>query len=96
MMQIKSSVSSQTRNNWLVDSLLLINAVGATLSGIYFFFLMSLKERIFLKIKNLYPSGLFTGLQIEPLKRRILKSCILISQKLLLICLMLLYQNDGT
>ena len=39
MMQIKSSVSSQTRNNWLVDSLLLISAVGATLSGIYFFFL---------------------------------------------------------
>jgi hypothetical protein len=39
MMPIKSSVSSQTRNNWLIDSLLLISAVGATLSGIYFLFL---------------------------------------------------------
>ena len=39
MTQIKSSVSSQTRNNWLVDSLLLISTVGATLSGIYFLFL---------------------------------------------------------
>ena len=39
MMPIKSSVSSQTRNNWLIDSLLLISTVGATLSGIYFLFL---------------------------------------------------------
>jgi len=35
----KSSVSNQTRNNWLIDAVLLISAVGATLSGIYFLFL---------------------------------------------------------
>ncbi|MFC2055153.1 DUF4405 domain-containing protein [Chloroflexota bacterium] len=39
MVPIKSSVSSQTRNNWLIDAVLLISAVGATLSGIYFLFL---------------------------------------------------------
>jgi hypothetical protein len=38
-MGIKSSVSSQTRNNWLIDSALLLSAVIAALSGIYFLFL---------------------------------------------------------
>lgn len=36
---MSSSVSTQTKHNWLVDSGLLISAMLASLSGIYFLFL---------------------------------------------------------
>lgn len=38
-MVYRQSLSTQTRRNWLLDSLLLISAVLAALSGIYFLFL---------------------------------------------------------
>jgi hypothetical protein len=40
-MLIKSKVSSQTRNNWFVDAALLITAIGASISGVYFLFFTS-------------------------------------------------------
>lgn len=36
---LKTGVSSQTRNNWLVDAALLSSAVIAAVSGVYFLFL---------------------------------------------------------
>jgi len=38
-MKIKSNVSEQTKNNWLVDSVLLISALLVSISGIYFLYL---------------------------------------------------------
>jgi len=38
-MKIKSNVSEQTKNNWLVDSVLLVSALLASISGIYFLYL---------------------------------------------------------
>ena len=38
-MKIKSKVSEQTKNNWLVDSVLLISALLVSISGIYFLYL---------------------------------------------------------
>ena len=38
-MKIKSNVSEQTKNNWLVDSVLLVSALLASISGIYFMYL---------------------------------------------------------
>jgi hypothetical protein len=40
-MQIRKSVSSQTRRNWIVDASLFLSAVLVSLSGIYFLFLPS-------------------------------------------------------
>ena len=39
LMKIKSNVSEQTKNNWLVDSVLLISALLVSISGIYFLYL---------------------------------------------------------
>ena len=38
-MAIKRSLSTETRNNWLIDAGLLIGALIASLSGVYFLFL---------------------------------------------------------
>jgi hypothetical protein len=38
-MNTKNLVSNQTRNNWLIDVVLLCSAIVASLSGIYFLFL---------------------------------------------------------
>jgi hypothetical protein len=40
-MFIRSKVSAQTRNNWLVDAALLITAISASISGVYFLFFTS-------------------------------------------------------
>lgn len=38
-MTIKRSLSTETRNNWLIDAGLLVGALVASLSGVYFLFL---------------------------------------------------------
>jgi hypothetical protein len=35
----RGSVSSQTRNNWLIDAVLLAGALTAAITGVYFLFL---------------------------------------------------------
>lgn len=41
MHQKRSSLSTQTRNNWLIDAGLFVSALAASISGIYFLFLPS-------------------------------------------------------
>jgi hypothetical protein len=52
--QQKPAVSAQTRNNWLIDSGLLLSGVSAALSGIYFLFLPS---NGFRGGRNLWPNA---------------------------------------
>jgi hypothetical protein len=41
MMSSRNKLSSQTRNNWLIDAAVFVGAVAAILSGIYFLFVPS-------------------------------------------------------